>query len=268
MKLFAKKSKLTINSFWTFSSSIMERGFTFITYALIARIISKDSYGIFLLAFSTVNVITTLLSSGTSLIITKQVAQNGDKEKEENMIILNSAFFLNIIIGGILLFIFFYFGKDLAYIISGEKNNSILIKQLNLIAPILLFQSLSTIVLAYLQGFQLFKTFTISNIFKGCSVLLFVVIALENSSNIDAVSIAFTTASALSLLFLVVLIVKKGIWNPSEFSITKIKSRKALLLKYFYLAFPLILLSFVQIIGDWLAQIILTKSTKDWGDSC
>ena len=249
---------------WTFSSSVIERGFVFVTYALIARMISKDSYGILLLVLSTINVATTILSSGTSLIITRQIAQNGYEEKQESTIILNAAILFNIIIGGILLIIFFYFGSNIANVISGEENNSNLIKQLKVLAPILLFQSLSVIFLAYLQGFELFKIFTISNIFKGSSLLLFVLI-FGYFFNINGVTLAFTVASVTSMLFLVFLIVKNNVWSLLGFSFSKIKSKKHALIKYFYLALPLILLSIVQITGDWLAQVILSKRTNDWG---
>ena len=109
MVKFKIKSKLAKNSVWTFSSSIIERGLIFIAYALIARMISKDSYGILLLSLSTINVVTTILSSGTSLIITKQIAHNGYEEKSESSIILDAAILFNIIIGGILIIIFFLF---------------------------------------------------------------------------------------------------------------------------------------------------------------
>ena len=249
---------------WTFSSSIIERGLIFITYALIARMISKDSYGILLLALSTVNVVTTILSSGTSLIITKQIAQNGYEEKSESTIILNAAILFNIIIGGLSIIIFFYFGSNIANIISGEENNSILIKQLKVITPIILFQSISAIFLAYLQGFQLFKIFTVSNIFKGMSLLFFVLI-FGYLFNINGVALAFTLASVLSMSFLVFLILKNNVWSFIDFSLSKINSRKHVLLKHFYLALPLILLSIVQIIGDWLAQVLLTTGTNNWG---
>ena len=136
--------------------------------------------------------------------------------------------------------------------------------QLKVIAPILLFQSISAIFLAYLQGFELFKIFTVSNIFKGLFLLFFVLI-FGYFFDINGVALAFTLASALSMSFLGFLIVKNNVWSFFEFSLSKINSRKHVLLKHFYLALPLILLAIVQIIGDWLAQVLLTTGTNNWG---
>lgn len=257
------KSRLAKNSVFAFSSSILERGFSFIAYALIARLISGDSYGILLLVISTVNVFTTILSSGTSMIITRQVAISKDTEDYKSRVIFNSAILLTCIIGIICIISFFCFTDFIAIYVFNDVN-AVLIKQIKIIAPILLLQSLTSIILAYLQGFELFKVFTISNFFKGISLLVFVVL-FGMFLDVDGVSIAFTASSAFNLGFLIYLIMKAKLWMPNEFSFSEIKANKKESLNQLYLAFPLILLSVVQIVGDWMAQIILSNGTHDWG---
>lgn len=232
-------------------------------YAIIARLIDKDSYGILLLVISTVNVVTTILSSGTSLIITRQVAISRDSEDSKSRVIFNSAILFTFIIGLVCILSFFCFTDFIAINVFGD-NNAIVIKQIKIIAPILLLQSLTSIILAYLQGFELFKLFTISNFFKGISLLSFVVL-FGMYLDVDGVSIAFTASSALNLGFLIYMMIKVKVWVPNEFSISEIKSNRKDSLNQLYLAFPLILLSVIQILGDWIAQIILSNGTHDWG---
>jgi O-antigen/teichoic acid export membrane protein len=91
---FIFKDKISKNSLWIFGSSAFGRGFLFLFYIFIARVLGKEQFGQYSFAYTFVVLWGFLMDWGFSTIVTKRIVRN----KENHQILFHDLFAKEILV--------------------------------------------------------------------------------------------------------------------------------------------------------------------------
>ncbi len=255
-----KTNSLVKNSFWSLGSGMVDRFSALLALVILARLMDKENYGVFIFIITTLNLLANTIISGPANIFISEVSRNRKNESRKIPGLLAVGIFWCLIVGFVIILATLFFNRQVALFLDpGHRISANVIK---IIGPWAGLITLSAVFSAVIQGYELFdRTFfaylgkAFANI--GLCVSLVIFYGLWGA-------IAAYVLTAFIFLVLLWRISDHQVkWHFSD-GIALIKTDKEYISRVVRLSLPLILLSLVQMGADWGGQFLLAKGGKQW----
>lgn len=208
-----KKNNLMSGAFILSVGGVMAKIFSAVYRIVLTRILGGEGIGLYQLIFPFYSLCVVLATAGLPLAISKVVAKNQGNEKS----VIKKCFLFTSTIALILSFVLIISSKGLATL-QGQSQLSVCYL---ILAPTIIFVSLSSVLRGYFQGKHHFTPSSISNIveqFIKLCVGLILSLSLISVSLIAAIigSVVAIAVSEILSLFILLLYIKKEKLNSAK----------------------------------------------------
>lgn len=257
---FFRSNSLVKNSFWSLGSGMVDRFSALLALVILARLMDKESYGIFIFLITTLNLLANTVISGPANIFIREVSGNRKNGPHHVPGLIALGVFWCLLIGVAVILITLFFNKEVAlYLDPGNRISGNIIK---VIGPWAGLITLSAVFSAVIQGYELFSRSFFAYLGKSLTnIVLCVCLALFYG--LWGAIAAYIITAAVFLVLLWMISDHEVKWKFQD-GINLIRTDKAYVSKVIQLSFPLIMLSFVQMGADWGGQFLLAKGGKQW----
>ena len=247
-----KSSPLFLDSFWSLLGNVIGRGLALFSGVLVARMLGKDVFGEYSVIRNTILTIGMFSTFGLGYTSTKFVADfvrdNPQDTRRLVKYITQTTFYFSLFIGGLL----FCFAN---YISTHFLNDPTLVKPLQYLAFLIVFNAITVTQIGILSGFKEFKNLAIINsIIGGVTFLTSVfftyfwgfngaLLSLIISQVINCVCNEIAVRKSLALI----------IFKDNA------KRVESLMNKILHFSVPIALQEFIFALTSWISMLLLVK---------
>jgi O-antigen/teichoic acid export membrane protein len=195
-------SKIFSSFIWSFIGSFISKLFTTLLFILIARLITLNNYGNFIISYNTLILIVSISGFGIGLTTTRLISKYRETEIIKTTNVISSSFYLTHFISFIFSLLFFLFSYKISKIIN--INNVDILKYGSIF---IYFFSLVSFQNSVLYGFGCFKEITIRNCIVGILNFIFVYICIYYFNTIGVI-LGLIISYAINYFLNYILIIK------------------------------------------------------------
>ena len=243
--------------FWAIIGAVISRGFTLISFIIIARIFNTIVYGELSIIRSTINMFTVFASFGLGITATKYIAQfrDSDKLKSGRLIALTTqlAFITGLVLTTLILIL-------APFIAENSMNAPHLVTELRIASIIVFLTALNGAQLGILSGFEAFKAISKNTVISS---LISLPIMLVLSYEIGLTG----TILGLGLNFLI-------LWILNYFEVIRLSKRHEIFINYskswkeweilYKFSLPALLAGFTVAAVLWVINLMLVNQPNGY----
>ena len=184
-----------------FAGTIISMLFGFLTLAIIARTFSKAEYGVFSLALTVINIALIIATLGFQNSLPREVAFYKEKDPARIDKLISTALMVIALSSILLMILLILEAENIARIFKDER----LIQALKIIAFVLPFSALTSIIISITQGFgRVREKICFQNVIHPTVFLLLVISGVLLTLDFNFVFLAYVIAQAFTLLALMI----------------------------------------------------------------
>ena len=251
--------KLKLGILWNVSGTILSKVFVMAASILTARLLGAEGNGEFGMINNTVGMFSTFAALGLGTTATRFVAEfkNNQKRRCGNIIALSTslAFLASLVLS---LFIWIFSGWLAEYTL----NNSELSFGLRLSVIMLIFNTINTVQISILSGFEDFKSVASVSVIQG--IVSFPVFMLTTVSyGVDGLVVGYGIVGIISFVISRAIINKNCKRNNIEIHYNTCLEEYKILFKF---SLPAMLMNIVVIPITWLGNTIIVNQPSGYSD--
>ncbi|HIP12905.1 MAG TPA: hypothetical protein EYG73_09340 [Arcobacter sp.] len=244
------------SSFFLLVGNVFGRSIMFITNVFIARLLSQEKFGEYMLIRNTIITLHSIVNSSSNLIIIKEVAIARKNPKHISVLVTILAV-INFLIALTLSCLLFYLTPYMVeYFFLGKTS---LINILYISSLMLFFSLLASFVQNLLIGFEEYQKIALSSIYASFLSLPIVFIFIYFYAQTGAII-------GVTLYFTIDFIIKYIILNKIQYNVITmidiLKESKKILL----FSLPLLISIFISSLSFWYARTLIIEETNSFAD--
>ncbi len=259
MKFFNSNS-LVKNSFWSLGSGLIDRFSALLALVILARLMDKENYGVFIFIITTLNLLANTIISGPANILVREVSRNRLNSPNKVPGLIALGIFWCLMMGLAIILITLGFDQKVALFL--DPGHRISASVIIVIAPWAGLITLSAVFSAIIQGYELFDRSFFAYLGKSITNIVLCIFLVLWYGLWGAIAAYVLTA----FVFLVILwLITDGHvqWHFRD-GIKLLKTDRQYVSNVVQLSLPLVMLSLIQMGADWGGQFLLAKGGQQW----
>ena len=252
--LFNKYNSVGIigNSIWSIVGEIISKGFIFLTFVIVARILGRYEYGQFGIIRTSILMFATFGGMGLGLTANKYISQ----EKKYNKVFAGKIIGLTHVVSAATGFFVCCLVYFFAEVIAIRLNAQFLTAEIKISAGILFFSSINGAQIGILQGLESFKRLAISNLIQSLFFLILLTIGTYYWGVIGTIS----TYLISTILYTIILELAIYIELKKSEIKTQYSELKELNKIIFYFTIPAALTGIIVSPFKWFSETLIVKN--------
>jgi len=257
---FFRRNPLLENSFWSLGSGLVDRFSALLVLIVLARVLGKEDYGVFLFLITTLNLIANTIISGPANIFISEIARSRQQSGNKISGVIAMGVFWCAMIGMLIIVLTLSLDHTIALFLDpGQRLSSGMVR---VIGPWAALVTLAATFTAVLQGYEWFGRMFFASLGKAViNLVLCIVLALFYG--IWGAILAFVLTLFIYVMILNGLSRKANRWRLRDGG-SLLRSDRPYVSSIVRLSTPLIILSLVQMSADWGGQFLLAKGGGQW----
>ncbi len=257
---FFKSNILVKNSFWSLGSGLVDRFAALLALVILARLMDKENYGVFIFIITTLNLLANTIISGPANIFVREVSRNrtGVSNKVPGLIALG--IFWCLMVGLAVILITLAFNREVALFL--DPGHRISASVITVIGPWAGLITLSAVFSAVIQGHELFDRSFFAYLGKSITNIVLCIFLVLYYGLWGAIA-AYVLTAFVFLVLLWMISDRHVQWHFRD-GINLLRTDKQYVSNVVQLSLPLIMLSLIQMGADWGGQFLLAKGGQQW----